>query len=580
MENKDRRKWIRAILPTPTVAATLPLEPECEGLCDPGRRRFLYVDIYNHCSKGAAIRSAFPFRVDKLLYLTVYNRPPERWKAYTAKVIWCRNDNPEGDQFLIGASLTPLADEHKLYFAPKDYSGPKPSDYDFFRKVPFLRAIHRDAVCPLLNSINKQRVKTGERFITQGDTGDKIYIIQSGECQVLIEKEGLLHPVAKIGSGDFIGEMALLTGEPRSAHVEAKSDMTLWEISRETLEKLIDSDPAVATFLTEIMSDRFSSRKMTANRSIGKYTITDIVGRGGYSIVYRGAHMDLNRPAAIKMLKHDMALNADFIKNFRTEAQIIASFNNENIVKVYDIEECYRTIFIIMEFLEGRTLKESIKKKGRIELKETISIIMAICKGLQYAHKKGIVHQDINPGNIFITTEGTAKILDFGLAAPCGSEHYMVGTAFYMSPEQVECLPVDGRSDIYSLGLTAFEMVTGKRPFPEADAHRTMSLHAEVDIPDPGDLKPDLHIDLRRFIIKACNRNPHDRYPTVSDAMMDLKQLAGQLGSLQYEPAFSIPKTKTLFLLYRGQQEKDLNDLVDEFTAKLNSLGMDLKAAD
>jgi eukaryotic-like serine/threonine-protein kinase len=562
------------------VAAILPLDTGVAASTEGMPHRFWYVDVYDHSSMGLAMRSACSCKVDRSFYLTLYNRAPEGWKTYIATIRWCAKDSLKSDHFRIGAGLVPLPDDRSADVAGRNLSGPMPSDYDFFRTVPFLRAIHRDAVCPLLNSITAQRVRAGERFITQGEAGDKCYIVQSGQCQVLIEKQGRLHPVAKVGERDFLGEMALLTGESRSAHVDALSDMSLWVISKEVFDKIIDSDPAVATFLTEIMSERFSSRRMTADRSIGKYTITDIVGRGGYSIVYHGFHADLGRPAAIKMLKHDMALNTEFLQNFRVEARMIAGFNNENIVKVYDIEECYRTVFIIMELLEGRTLKDLIEEDGRVDLKDTVSILMDVCKGLHYAHTRGIVHQDINPGNIFISTEGTGKILDFGLAAPCGSEHCMVGTAYYMSPEQVECLPVDGRSDIYSLGLTAFEMVTGQRPFPDADAHRTMSPHAEEDIPDPGDLIPDLPVALRRFISKACARNPEQRYPDIVSAMRELEHLAGQPGTIKNRNKPDDQKMRTVFLLYQEQQEQRLNHLVEEFAAKLKSMGMDLKTAD
>jgi eukaryotic-like serine/threonine-protein kinase len=580
MDTEDRRKWIRHKPPKMGMAAMLPLEPYVEAWTNGKQRRFWYVDVYDHCGEGLVFRSARACEVEHWFYITRYNRPPAGWQSYIATIRWCAQDNLKSDHFIIGATLVPLSGDRIAHAVGEHHCGPTPSDYDFFRTVPFLRALHRDAVCPLLNSVTAQRVKAGERFITQGEPGDKCYIVQSGQCQVLVEKQGRLHTEARIGEREFLGEMALLTGEPRSSHVDALSDMVLWVISKELSEKLITSDRTVATFLTEIMSERFSGRRTTADRSIGKYTITDIVGRGGYSIVYRAFHPDLNRPAAIKMLKHDLALNAEFLQSFRAEAQMIAGFNNENIVKIYDIEECYRTVFIIMELLEGRTLKDLIEENGRIELKDTVSILMDVCKGLHYAHQRGIVHQDIKPANIFISPQGTAKILDFGLAAPCGTEHFMEGTAYYMSPEQTQCLPVDGRSDIYSLGLTAFEMVTGQRPFADADAHRTMSLHAEADIPDPGDLVSDLHVDLRRFISRACARNPDARYPDISIAIEELEHLASHLGTLKNAKNFSARKMKTVFLLYREHQEQQLNHLVEEFTQKLKAMGLDLKTAD
>jgi len=511
----------------------------------------------------------------------VFSASVKSWEKFSATARWCCRDSAKSDYYAIGASLTTQQDDlMELKSATENKSGPLPSDYEFFRTVPFLRALHRDAVCPLLNSITYRFVEAGERYISQGELGDTCYIIQSGESRVMVEKDGQLHPVAHISKGDFVGEMALLTGEPRCAHVFAESDCRMWEISMDLFEQLIENDPEVSTFLTEIVSERFSSRRLTADRSIGKYTITDIIGRGGYAIVYHGYHMDLNRPAAIKMLKHDMALNADFLQRFRQEAQTIASFNSEYIVKIYDIEECYRTIFIIMEALKGRVLTDVINEMGKIPVKETVGIIFDVCRGLQYAHEKGIVHQDIKPGNIFVTEEGVSKVLDFGLAAPCGLEHYMLGTPEYMSPEQVECLPVDARSDIYSLGLTAYEMLTGRKPFHKEDAHTIMTLHVEQDIPDPIASIPGLPHELHEFIIKSCARDPDSRFPDVRQAMHALKPITEKLGLTHNNPSIYKRKMSTVFLFYRDHQELQLNRLVEEFSERVKALGVKFRALD
>jgi len=459
-------------------------------------------------------------------------------------------------------------------------SGPFPSDYEFFRNVPFLKAIHRDAVCPLLNNIRYRSVKAGERFISQGDEGDVCYIIQRGTCQAVLEKHGKRHTVGLIKEGEFVGEMALLTGEPRSTHVEAVTDMELWGIPWDIIEALLRADPEVGTFLTEIVAERFDSRKYTADRRIGKYLITDILGRGGFAIIYNGYHVDLNRPVAIKMLRHNMAINPNFIGNFRKEAQTIANLNHDNIVKVFDIEERFRTIFIIMERLEGQTLSDLIDEVGCLSDIEALNVVIQVCRGLMYAHERNIVHQDIKPGNIFLLPDGKVKILDFGLACPCGSENPLTGTPQYMSPEQVECLPVDERTDIFALGLVAFEMMSGRRPFDEKEGFKTMNLRVHQDIPDPADVVPGIHSLFRDFIVKACARNPEDRYRNAQQAFEALEPLSKKIGLSSEQAVHQRRKLSSLFLIYREDQQIALNRLMEDFSEKAQQIGVILRATD
>jgi CRP-like cAMP-binding protein len=461
-----------------------------------------------------------------------------------------------------------------------DKSGPFPSDYEFFRRIPFLKAIHRDAVCPLLNNIRYRSVNAGERFISQGADGDVCYIVQSGTCKAVVEKHEKRHTVGVIKEREFVGEMALLTGEPRSAHVEALTDMELWGIPWDGLQALLQADPEVGTFLTEIVAERFASRKYTADRRIGKYLITDILGRGGFAIVYNGYHADLNRPVAIKMLRHDLAMNPVFISNFRKEAQTIANLNHDNIVKVFDIEDRYRTIFIIMERLAGQTLRAVLDQVGFLPVMDALNIVIQVCRGLNYAHERMIVHQDINPSNIFLLPDGKVKILDFGLACACGSENMLTGTPQYMSPEQVECLPVDERADIFALGMVAFEMVCGQQPFDEKDAFKVMNLHVYQDIPDPADVVPGLPTRLRDFILRACARNPDDRFRTAEKALEALEPLAEQIGLTSKYAAFQRRKLSTLFLMYNEDQQIALSRLMEDFTEKAKQIGVILRAAD
>jgi tRNA A-37 threonylcarbamoyl transferase component Bud32 len=542
----------------------------------------LFVDLLNRSNEGVGIRSEKKIEPATTFYLSAFNKAEKKWDFFMGEAKWVLPDGEKGPRHKFGAELKPAKDPNGL-FEEGDHQVrkiPTASDYQFFRKTDLLKSISRDSVCPLLNCISFEHIKAGQRFITQGEPGDVCFIIQKGTCVINVEKDGELITVARLSDGDIVGEMALVTGEPRSAHVDAESDMQLWRLTRAQFNTISEEYPDLRSFLTDLVTKWFKTRTITAERRIGKYLITDILGNGGYSIVYRGIHEGLNMPVAIKMMKHDMAINDGFIKNFRNEARTIAKFNHENIVHVYDIEERYKTLFIVMENLEGMSLLTLLKRMLKLSPQRVVSYLLQICAGLQYAHAKDVVHQDIKPGNLFVLPDDKIKILDFGLASPCGKENNFTGTPFYMSPEQIDCKPVDARADIFSLGLTAFEMVTGQRPFAEEDAWEVMNLRLMQDIPDPADIVPDLPKKLRQFILKACSRDRNERYQNVAEALKDLQPLANSLGAAPGTDASANRKMATMFLMYREEHQPQLNRMMEEFCEKVNELGVACRAAD
>ena len=465
-------------------------------------------------------------------------------------------------------------------------------DCNFYKKVQieegaadlhtkFLKFISEDNRSPIFDKMTYRHIKAGERFVTQGEIADTAFIIQGGSCLVIVEKDGVLHPVDHYGQGDIVGGVGILTGEPRRAHVEAETDMALWVLKRTQFEDISKEDPEVLNFLTEIVADRFDSRRPTAYRTIGKYIATDIIGRGGFSIVYKGVHKSLNMPVAIKMMRHDMLMDPDFLNSFRNEAKTIAGLNHENIVKVYDIEERYRTLFIVMEHVVGDSLEEMIKHLKTIPPSLVTDFLAQICTALDYAHGRGIIHRDINPTNIIVQRNDRLKILDFGLACPIGTEDFSnAGTACYMAPEQIQGEPVDPRTDIYSIGISSFEMVTGTKPFPEKDLKFLHSTSFNRKIPDPADIVPDLPIELSRFILKATQPDPEQRYQDASQALEDLRPMIKEPGVTENNLSFEKRKMSTFFLIYKDVDQLALNQLMDEFSNKVQKLGVELKVAD
>ena len=233
-----------------------------------------------------------------------------------------------------------------------------------------------------------------------------------------------------------------------------------------------------------------------------------------------------------------------------------------------------------MEHLEGMPLRKVLQEIIKLTPKQVVNYLIQICSGLAYAHEQGVVHQDIKPGNIFIQPDDKVKILDFGLACPCGSESFFTGTPFYMSPEQIECIPVDERTDIYGLGITAYEMLTGQRPYPEKDAWAVMDMHVNIDIPNPASLVPEIPDGLGNFIMKACARSQDQRYQNITEVISDLKSLADKIGLIR--SAVSSPNQKVLKLLlhYRDENRNILNREMEKFISKVQKIGVACKTID
>lgn len=449
------------------------------------------------------------------------------------------------------------------------------------RHTKFLQFIAQEDRSPFFDKMTYRHVKAGERFVVQGEVENTAYIIQRGSCLVIVEKDSELHPVDHYGEGDIVGGLGILTGEPRRAHVEAETDMDLWVLTKAQFDEITMKDPALLNFITELVADRLDSRRPTAYRTIGKYVATDIIGHGAFSIVYKGEHKDLSMPVVIKMMRHDLALYPEFINSFRNEAKTIASLNHDHIVKVYDFDERYRTLFIIMEYVQGDSLKDMISHLRALPPKLAVNFLDQICSALEYAHQRGIVHRDINPSNIIVQPDDQLKIFDFGLACPTGTEDFSsTGTVFYMAPEQIDGDPVDPRTDIYALGITAYEMVTGQRPFPEDDLKSLLDLHLSHNIPDPARIVPDLPALLRDFIVKAGRRNPAERYQNVAEAIEDLQPLVREFGLTNKDLFMEKRKMASLFLIYKDEHQLALKELMDDFSTKAQSLGIVLKAAD
>ncbi len=257
-----------------------------------------------------------------------------------------------------------------------------------------------------------------------------------------------------------------------------------------------------------------------------RYEVVSKVGTGGMADVYKAKDHKLNRFVAMKVLKQEFREDTNFIKKFKTEAQAAAGLTHPNVVNVFDVGESQGIHYIVMELVEGITLKEYISKKGKLSVKEATSIAIQVSMGLEAAHNHGIVHRDVKPQNIIISTDGKVKVTDFGIARAASSNTIssnVMGSVHYSSPEQVRGGYSDEKSDIYSLGITMYEMVTGVVPF-EGDTTVSIAIkHLQEEMEPPSDYTPDLPYSLEQIIFKCTQKSVDRRYPKMEEVIADLK---------------------------------------------------------
>jgi len=298
----------------------------------------------------------------------------------------------------------------------------------------------------------------------------------------------------------------------------------------------------------------------------GRYQLLEKIGTGGMAVVYRAKCLLLNRTVAVKILRDDLDSNDEFLKRFNIEAQSAASLTNPHIVSIYDVGKDGDTNFIVMEYVEGRTLKAYIKDHSPVEWKLAVKVAMKIADALSEAHKKHIIHRDIKPQNIIITEDGNVKVTDFGIArvssgATISVDGDVLGSVHYLSPEQARGGYVDERSDIYSLGVVMYEMLTGKVPF-DGDTPVAVAIKQIEQPPVPlCELNEDIPENVSSIVLKAMSKELSCRYSTISEMYDDLSNV------------LSDPNSVVIPL-------KTNNDYMDEVTKKIPPVKIDIPLVD
>lgn len=445
---------------------------------------------------------------------------------------------------------------------------------NILKGIEILKDLEPSALQDIAQSVDSTSFEKGQTIIARGQTSERLYIIFSGELQILIPDvlRGIDRNV-NLTRGSIVGEISLLTTQPYSADVVAFSDTSVLYLDRENFDRLIEKHKSFAKVMTNLVGERMSLNG--GINQVGKYKLLNKLGEGNMAIVFNAYDPELERDVAIKMLKYELSHDPEFLTRFKHEARIIASLNHPNIVDVYEVLEELSTGFMVMEKLGGATLAEVLKQKGSVSVNQARRILFQIANALHYAHTnkdEGIVHRDIKPSNILVNEFNHVTITDFGIARPPSSEEVNIeGSPHYLSPEAIQSQPVDGRADIYAMGILGFHILTGSPPFSAKSLDKILDMHVNQSPPDIRNFCSDIDENLATFIDRALEKDVDRR---ISD-WGEIKQL---LKPTPRNQPIKVDQNEIVFLTRLQQSSyQDAAKVINMLKGFLDEAGIDYK---
>lgn len=356
-----------------------------------------------------------------------------------------------------------------------------------------------------------QPFAAGDVLLRQGEVADSMLIVLDGIAEVTLEDGGRVHSIARLGRNTVVGEMGLFTHEVRSANVVAVQAGCAGIIARDDFEHLAGRYPRLSIAVSELIADRVGTLTIDClcGKHVDRYLVKHRIGRGAMGIVYAARDEESGVPVALKMLRHDLNFDRMATLRFHQEAEIVQGLEHPNIIRVFGEFTAFGTMFICMEFCDGVPLSDLIRRAGALPVEVVRAAAGQMAGGLARAHRAGIAHRDLKPANVLLTTDGLAKLADFGLARSLSDDlgltqfGQIVGTPRYMAPEQLHGERGDARADLFALGCIVYELLTGRPLFQARKFGQLIEERLQWSLPDRDEIAPALDPELYT-LLKDC----------------------------------------------------------------------------
>jgi len=400
-------------------------------------------------------------------------------------------------------------------------TGPDGGIADFLVTCPTLSGLPRAIIDVLAEVVTMREFAPGDPLMEQGADGDCMMIVCAGLVQVGVTgDDGIHRMLAHVGVGTVLGEMALLTKEPRSADVIATQQVTALVVEKADFDELVAGYPDIAVVLTHLVAERLGHTPSDAlgDKVLGGYRIKRRLGVGATAVVYAGEDTTNGMRVALKMLSHRIAFDVVAIRRFHRELNIVMRLRHANVARVYGRFEAFATDFMAMEFCDGRNLAEILAANGPLPEADARGIIGQVAAALAHVHTHDVVHKDLKPANVMVNRDGVVKLMDFGIARPpldmtqdTDVERFFAGTPRYMAPEQFRMIESGPEVDVYALGCLLLEMLTGQPPFLTDNFSELVRLKTAGEAIELSDYRTDISAETASLVLVAMAPKPDDR---------------------------------------------------------------------